>query len=463
MSEAHVSTRRIDELVAQLKNLHAGELALPDVVALGEPAIPALEALLRGPPDAVYRPRYWAADALAAIPGSASTAALVRALRDSVARRLDPVSLEAEDVIVNRIADHLAERPDSSVAEALLEAFGTRLYSHCASALGRLREPRALPRLIQCLFDDVARPAAVAALCEFGERAVAPVVRVLLVPRLIDGREPLYALDARAAAARLLGAISDRAVASTDRAAASADRAVASETIDRALALALRDAQRAVRIEAALALARSPGPWLDEVARVLIGALDEPHWARAQTVMDALASLGTRCEQALTSLLLREAQDEPGRLRQLRAVELLPRIAPRSASTRLARFSRAPDRRLRLAAVAGLDQIAGVDRDVLARFLDDEAAVVRRRAVAALCRRGALEVDSAVMLLGDRDTVVRKLAADCLRASGRRAQPQIQKAVRSFGAPLHGVGARWRLWWHACLLCAVGRKGQGQG
>ncbi len=449
MSEAHVSARRIDELVAQLKNLHAGELALPDVVALGEPAIPALEALLRGPPDAVYRPRYWAADALAAIPGSASTAALVRALRDSVARRLDPVSLEAEDVIVNRIADHLAERPDSNVAEALLEAFGVRLYSHCASALGRLREPRALPRLIECLFDDVARPAAVAALCEFGERAVAPVARVLLVPRLVDGREPPYALDARAAAARLLGAISNRAVASNDR-------GVAPEAIDRTLTLALRDAQRAVRIEAALALARSPGPWLDKVEHVLLGALDEPHWARAQTVMDALASLGTRCEPALTSLVLREAQDEPGRLRQLRAIELLPRIAPRSASARLARFSRAPDQRLRLAAVAGLDQITGVDRDILARFLDDEAAVVRRRAVAALCRRGALEVDSAVALLGDRDPVVRKLAADCLRASGRRAQSQIQKAVRSFGAPLHGIGARWRLWWRACLLCVVG-------
>jgi hypothetical protein len=84
MTQDHSATlSQVESEVSRLLNLHEGPGALANVVALGGAAIPALEHLLRGPSQAVYHPRCWAADALAAIGGSQAIQALVRATRIS--------------------------------------------------------------------------------------------------------------------------------------------------------------------------------------------------------------------------------------------------------------------------------------------------------------------------------------------------------------------------------------------
>ncbi len=439
------------------------------MVALGESAVPALEALLRGPSQSVYHHRYLAADALAAIAGPAATAALMRALRDSVSRRLDPASLESEDVIVNRVAEHLSRCVDPAITELLLEALRTRLYPQCALALGRMGERRAIPLLIECLYDDVARSAGALALRGLGDASVAPLIDALYEPRLVHGLEPPSRIDGRAAAARLLGELADRGTA-----AAKLERALA-------LAFALRDGQRAVRIEAALSLARLAGsaasaegtgsaapvsrigPAAADVARVLIAALDEPDWSRADAIVQALASLGSISEPLIVPLLAATPGDEPGRRRLRRAVELAGRLRARSAAPALAGLWNAGDPQLRLAAVSALDVIPGTRLAAIERFLDDGEGAVRRQAVEALQRRGALPPESAVRLLGDPDSAVRRAAAQCMRDAGPAALPALSRALRGFGSSVRAPGSRWRLWWHAWVLLAAARREAPRG
>jgi HEAT repeat protein len=268
-------------LIERFNNLHDGPLVLADVIRRGEPAIAPLEAFLRGPSQALHHPRCLAADALAAIGTPAAITALVRALHDSIERDPGPVLLEAESILVNHIADHLAEphraekhRPQ--VTEALLAALSRRAYPACARALGRLQELRAIPLLIDCLQEDTARAAAVAALRSFGSKACMPLAQALAARQVRHGQEPPSCIDGRAAAARLLGELADARVAPWVR---------------RSLSQALDDPEAAVRLEAALALARCATGVIPKAASVLTAELAHVSWARVPEIQDALARI----------------------------------------------------------------------------------------------------------------------------------------------------------------------------
>ncbi len=418
------------------------------MVALGPSAVPALEGLLRAPSQAVYHHRYLAADALAAIGGPAATAALARALRDSIARSPDPTSLEAEGVIVNRVAAHLGRVSDPAIVELLLEALRTRPYRECALALGRLGERRAVPLLIEYLHDDTVRSAAVEALRSLGDAAVGPLADTLTEALLVHGLEPPSRIDGRVAAARLLGEL--------------APGAQSVPQAKRALRLALHDRQRAVRIEAALALARRAVPEAAaDAARVLVAALDEPDWAQVDTILEALARLPALSETLAVPLIAAVPADEAGRRRRLRVVELAGLLRARAAVPALAALAaptQAHDAPLRLAAVIALEAIPAADAAALERFLDDGEAVVRRRSVEALRRRAGLSPESAVRLLGDPDPAVRGAAAAGLRTAGAAAHAVLRQAICNFGANVRVAGSRWRLWWRACALYVAMRR-----
>jgi HEAT repeat protein len=268
-----------EPLIARLRNLHDGPLVVHEVVRLGDEVIPSLERLLRAAPDAVYHPRCLAADALAAIGTLAAITALIRGLLDSSGRDLPPILLEAESVLVNNIADHLGGFPGREVADALLVALERRRYPYCASALGRLREARAIPLLIECLYEDTARLAAMGALRRFGEAARQPLVRALRQAPQRGVLEPPGRTDGRAASAGLLGELAG--------ARAGDDRIVIC-----ALSGALHDPQRPVRVEAALWLVRCGAPAWPEAVRVLSAALPEENWARAREIIETLAGAG---------------------------------------------------------------------------------------------------------------------------------------------------------------------------
>jgi HEAT repeat protein len=432
-------------LVDRFRNLHEGPLVFHEVVRLGDDAVPALEDLLRGPSDAVHQPRCLAADALAAIGSSTAVSALTRALLDSVARDPAPQLLQAESILVNHIAEHLSRFPRPEVTEALLSALRRRRYPYCAAALGLTGDPRAIPLLVECLYEDAARPAAAAALRRFGQAALELLVRVIEPPRA-GTTEPPSRLDGRVAAARLLG---DFARANSR----DVPFAVA------ALMEALNDSQRAVRIEAALGLVRCGARADGDAARILVAALEEESWARAEEIMKVLVRIGPAAERLLIPLIGLRPRDEADRRRRVRAVEVLGRLGSVSAMSMLRSFHTSGDTTLRFATVKALASIGTSDASSLALFLSDPHPTIRLRALQALVGRRALDPALAIRLLGDEDAHVRNLAAAAVRDDIAAALPSLKWAASHCGAPVEGLAPRLRLWWHACALIAEAGRG----
>lgn len=433
-------------LVDRLRNLHEGPLVFHEVVRLGDAAVPALEDLIRGPSDAVHQPRCLAADALAAIGSPATVSALTRALLDSVERDPAPAMLEAESILVNHIAEHLSRFPRPEVTEALLSALRRRRYPYCAAALGLTGDPQAIPLLVECLYEDAARPAAAAALRQFGQAALEPLVDVLLESPSAGTLEPPSRLDGRATAARLIGdfARSD----SRD-----APLAVA------ALAKALSDRQGAVRVEAALGLARCGARADEHIARILVAALEEENWARAEEIIAALVRIGPTAERLLIPIIGSLPRDAADRRRQVRAVDAVGRLGSVAAVRALTGFHASRDTTLRFATVKALASIGSSDTHSLALFLGDPHPTIRFRALQALVRRRALDPELAIRLLADEDSQVRSLAASAVREDIAAALPSLKRAASHCGAPAEGLAPRLRLWWHACALIAEAGRG----
>jgi HEAT repeat protein len=416
-------------------------------VWLGDAAVAALESLVRGPSDAVHQPRCLAADALAAIGSAAAVQALIGALLESVGRDPSPTLLEAESLLVNHIAEHLSRFPCLEVTEALLSALRRRRYPYCAAALGLTGDPRAIPLLVECLYEDPARPAAMAALRRFGLATLEPLTCALLTPQS-NGRagEPPSRIDGRVAAARLLG----------EFARADSREAVAAIA---ALVKALRDGQRAVRIEAALGLVSSGELANDTIARILAAALDEESWARAEEIVAMLVRMGPAAERMLVPLIGLRPRDEADRRRRVRAVEAVGRLGSVAAVRLLRSFHASRDTTLRFATVKALASIGSTDAGSFALFLRDPHPTIRFRALEALVRRRELDLELAIRLLGDEDSHVRSLATSAVRGDIAAALPSLKWAASHCGAPVEGLAARLRLWWHACALIAQAGRG----
>lgn len=440
------SADRAAALVDRFRNLHEGPLVFHEVVRLGDDAVPALGDLVMGPSDAVHQPRCLAADALAAIGSSTAVSTLTRAFLDSVARDPAPQLLEAESVLVNHIAEHLSRFPRPEVTEALLSALRRRRYPYCAAALGLTGDPRAIPLLVQCLNEDAARPAAAAALRRFARPALEPVAHVLLQPQNVRTPEPPSRLDGRIAAARLLGDFAR---------AASRDAPLAVA----ALVKALSDRQRAVRVEAALGLVRCGARADEDAARILVAALEEEDWARAEEIITALVRIGPAAERLLIPLIGLRPRYEADRRRRVHAVEALGRLGSASAASKLRSFHASGDTTLRFATVKALASIGTSDASSLALFLSDPHTSIRFRALQALRRRRALDPALAIRLLGDEDSQIRGAAASAVRDDIAAALPSLKWAASHCGAPAQGFAPRLRLWWQACALIAEARRG----
>ncbi len=418
----------LDQLITRLRDLHDGERAFFEVIQTGPAAIPALEAVVREEPQSVFAHRCLAADALAAIGGPDAWSALLRALEDLSARHV-PASLAiAEDAVVDRIAVHLGASGDPRVPEALLAALAARPRGEVARALGRLHEERAIPMLIACLDDDLAREGAMEALRSFGDAAGEALARKLVPGDAASTYEAPHLTAGRVAAAELLGDIPSPAAA-------------------QALSRALDDPSPQVRRASALAFATSKMPAPDAAIPVLIEALDHPDWLTAKPVIDALVLLGHPAVTPLLNLLDEPVRDASGERRRQRALEALSQLAPEEAVpaiSRLAAASTAP--RTGLAAVAALAAIPGTPATTaLGAFLDHPAASVRERAVRALAARGTGGTNAMARALADPDRRVRHAVWECAHTLDPPARDAFIDAVCDHGSVLQRILLRLHL------------------
>jgi HEAT repeat protein len=343
--------------LGRLRGLYDGESAIPEIVARGVAAVPSLEALLRGPSEALYHSRCWAADALACIGGDTAIAALTRALRDSGTRVLRPVLQEAEDVVVYRTAEHLTLYPQSAVTGALLEALRHRPNSGCVRTPGRLGSEQAIPDLVHCLSEDATRSAAVAALRETGPTCTLQLARLVADNTTPSGVESPSHVDGRAAAAGLLG---EWLNCSQPKTAAR-----------NSLTLALADPQRLVRIAAAIALSQGDTRDVARALPLLIDALDDPDWRQAESIMSTLRGLAPRTSSRLAFEVMHSEPGESARRRRHRAISLLGSLSSPATQRLLACLADDHDQEMRLTAVWALatNQTCPIER--LTSFLAD--------------------------------------------------------------------------------------------
>ncbi len=398
---------QLEELMARLADLEEGEHAFSEVVRAGEDAIPGLRKMVLAAPQPVFAHRCLAVDALAAIGTPGARSVLVLALEELAARAVPATLQLAEDAVVNRIAEHLGRsNPDEDVAGVLLAALATRPRREVARALGRLGDLRAIPLLIGCLDDDLARDGAGEALRLMGPGAVKALEERLQAPAGSGGYEASHLVAGRAAAANILGAIG------TPRA-------------KRALAGALHDPQPPVRSAAAVALVEAGGPLREQAIPVLIETLDRESWLDTVPAMDTLVALGPHALPHLIGALELPPPGERGERRCERVLETLARLSPRDAVPAMARLATGTARSgVGLAAVSALERIPGPEATrAIEGFLAHRSPAVRERAVRALARRGRAGAVFMVRALGDESRAVRHAVWEAFSSmeTGRRA------------------------------------------
>jgi len=349
------------EAVNRLRDLHGGAAALSSVVALGGRAVPALEALVRERSGSIADHRRLAVRALREIGTSAARASLGRALRDSLSRQLDPIEREAEDSVISAIASALGELDAREHLDLLLGALAVRPTPGCADSLGRLADRRAIPLLVACLGDATVRAAAHDALLRFGEEAVNALSAALRsFPH--DRFEGDNSILTRASAAKVLGGIPG-------------------PESTRALERALGDPHRAVRLTAALELARA-GLETAPIVAVLAEAMGLDAWDLAEQAVDALLAMDRELVLRTVAEIARSAAP---RAKRERAIRILTRLPSRGAAAALAELRTDPDPHLRDALVDALStRTELIAREALSSLARDRERAIRDHAKAAL-------------------------------------------------------------------------------
>lgn len=192
----------------RLMSLQDGDRGVLDVVRLGRSAIPALRALLfKREPSGLYQPRCHVVEALAALGGED---VLIEFLKNSQPTR-DPVENAGDEAVLNAAALHLHIHGDEHVFQLLLRLAETRLLPGPITVLGECRRQEALPCLIRALEDDIARPAAEAAVRKFAAGAQGALLRAARDPQPCRIMETESSHRRRRAALSLLLELGDKA------------------------------------------------------------------------------------------------------------------------------------------------------------------------------------------------------------------------------------------------------------
>jgi hypothetical protein len=194
-------SERLREAIDTLKSLHDGERGIIAIAACGRQAIPALGALLfEREPSGLYQPRCLAVRALAALDAYDVLIEFLNAPRAIT----DPVERVGEDAVINAAARALTGLHDVRIFELLMSLAETRLLPGVVGALGRFGRLEAIPYLVEALAEDESRPAAEAALRNFGSSARQSLLVAAIQCSSPVGRESESSLRRRRSALQLL-------------------------------------------------------------------------------------------------------------------------------------------------------------------------------------------------------------------------------------------------------------------
>jgi len=264
------------ELVKALDDLRQNLDAQIQLIMMGEKALEPLIEFLLSPSTLHPQPRCLAAEALGAIGGARAIDGLIRALTVNDVRDRDPNIRLSEEVVRNRAAEQLGQLGDREAIEPLLEALEQFHLVGAAEALAKLKEPRAIPLMIERLEDPFSRDRIAEALLAFGQEVQLPLIETLSVKRFFVGEESKGSLERRAEAVRLLSQLKSE------------------KAIEPIIEL-LRDEAQGVRLQAAVALCDLIDDHrIEQVLPVLVKDADCGDPATRDLVYEALVRTASR-------------------------------------------------------------------------------------------------------------------------------------------------------------------------
>lgn len=267
---------KIWELVEKLNSFSDNQRAILEIISYGHNAVEPLRELLLSAAALHAEPRCLAAEALGIIGGPEAVQALCDALFINDVRDADPVLRFSEEIVRNRCAEELGRLGDTGAIEPLLEALKEFHLAGAALALGKLKVRRAIPYLIDRLEDDFSRDKAGAALMNFGNEVVGPLLRTLHVKKMGFETETPQSVNRRVGAIQLL--------ASLDHSSLGCE-----------LRLLLSDPSEKVRRSAALVLATKGEDEDRQVAAsVLQDFLNHEDWRVREECREALEAIQPR-------------------------------------------------------------------------------------------------------------------------------------------------------------------------
>ncbi len=161
-------SRYVEQAIQKLRSLHDSDRGLIEIVACGRQAVPALRAVLfEREPSGLFQTRCLAVKALAALQ---AYDVLIEFL-DAPCEVADPVERVGEDAVINSAARALAGLREPRIFKLLMRLVETRPLPGVIGVLGTFGRVEAIPCLIDALAEDENRPAAEAALRNFGSFA----------------------------------------------------------------------------------------------------------------------------------------------------------------------------------------------------------------------------------------------------------------------------------------------------
>lgn len=168
MPDATKPEDRVDSAMSALRSLHEGDRGVGAAASLGRDALPALrELLFERDPSGLFETRRRAVDALALIGAHEVLIEFLQSSREST----DAVERLGEDAIVNAAARALRGLDDPRVYSLLVSLAEQKILPGVIVALGAFQRAESIPCLVAALAEDESRPAAEAALRDFGARA----------------------------------------------------------------------------------------------------------------------------------------------------------------------------------------------------------------------------------------------------------------------------------------------------